>query len=976
MDVELLRPGTVPISPETILWFEFLLSEDLLLNHLKKSNPDPAPVDLTIKFYSVIFGSANKLDTKKIEENGEVKTPDINSDFCYPKQSSKNIALKILCLKVAAFGGWNLDQIIALPFRVQMDLMQNLLYFTSDKKELVDIPNVPDANVESAFPCYLFAIILYHSWVLSISVNNSTNNTAFKGYCMDITVPEEDVVYSPENVQKSIKFLKEVLNWTKTPKMPVFECFIMLTENDLEVKNDWEKAKMIPKDEISAQINYNLAVYYFHNGNYEAAALHFTNTAHCLKNCSDFVFANIDRENLKGYLLACNAQIEDTKPCLMQQFYNCIANQYTGIFNILQQDNLTREISLVHRISLELDVQGALSSGKFTAARDFLPRIQALNCVRCLFDKKTTCRYNFNSDTIDLFIKAVTPTINACIDKDKLIIKQYLIKLILNQKENKLFNKIRSDSTLRSLFSNIELQNLNQEVVDAVHVPHTLHGKDLEIVKLYTKRNPSLDIKVLEKQLMLTYDPSVLKELLVKYCTKNSNKPVWKINPCWELPIPLQSVLVTMPKGFLQDYSFIMLAKAREMMLSKDWSTSVEYLNIVANEIQKETGNAVPKLLRLIEWEILLVKINQLMDQWPAPDMDKNELAQACEACLQTSESILPRTEIIEYCAVCLLNLTKWDFLSSFEKRWSYSEIASAIMTACQDLEKYKGFKKVAKDLWEIVLPAFSSAPLQTKRSSSGNATVIHRDSPQSNSKATLMSFLPHIRDSTIFTIIISLLARLYNILRDETSLELHTDYLPLWPAVVSNANSYSTKNVCEVLSQVLTQALYYYPMNVPWLRLMGDINYANSHHEAALSYYLKSLVIASDHFNIPIRNDDLVIKRMIKTCSTLNCHTQASVLCQFLDEPDYMFAFRNLAEQKVCYDAADAYYLCFWDMSMLELLVHVHHKRGEFQRRKRAIQVMGLLELNANNNEEIKREASNLRKSVFLRAMCKQYLQ
>lgn len=36
MDVDLLRPGTVPIAPETILWFEFLLDKDLLLKHLAK----------------------------------------------------------------------------------------------------------------------------------------------------------------------------------------------------------------------------------------------------------------------------------------------------------------------------------------------------------------------------------------------------------------------------------------------------------------------------------------------------------------------------------------------------------------------------------------------------------------------------------------------------------------------------------------------------------------------------------------------------------------------------------------------------------------------------------------------------------------------------------------------------------------------------------------------------------------------------
>lgn len=79
--------------------------------------------------------------------------------------------------------------------------------------------------------------------------------------------------------------------------------------------------------------------------------------------------------------------------------------------------------------------------------------------------------------------------------------------------------------------------------------------------------------------------------------------------------------------------------------------------------------------------------------------------------------------------------------------------------------------------------------------------------------------------------------------------------------------------------------------------------------------------------------------------------------------------------EQKPCNDAVDAYYHCFWDTNILEYLIHMHNRRGEFQRRKCAVQIMGMLELNSNNNEEIQREASNLRKSVFLRALCKQYV-
>lgn len=39
MDMDLLRPGTVPISKDTIMWFEFLLKPDILDAHLKKQKP-------------------------------------------------------------------------------------------------------------------------------------------------------------------------------------------------------------------------------------------------------------------------------------------------------------------------------------------------------------------------------------------------------------------------------------------------------------------------------------------------------------------------------------------------------------------------------------------------------------------------------------------------------------------------------------------------------------------------------------------------------------------------------------------------------------------------------------------------------------------------------------------------------------------------------------------------------------------------
>lgn len=128
MDVDLLRPGTVPISPETVLWFEFLLDEHLLLKHLLKpacgnyksdvkfrkmhicNISDPSPIDLITIFFSAMLESLkNEIKPAIDVENGEQL---VTGDNCVEVhfKSLKNLALKILSLKVAAHLKWNLSK--------------------------------------------------------------------------------------------------------------------------------------------------------------------------------------------------------------------------------------------------------------------------------------------------------------------------------------------------------------------------------------------------------------------------------------------------------------------------------------------------------------------------------------------------------------------------------------------------------------------------------------------------------------------------------------------------------------------------------------------------------------------------------------------------------------------------------------------------------------------------------------------------
>ncbi|KAF5274403.1 hypothetical protein FQA39_LY07283 [Lamprigera yunnana] len=967
MDVDLLRPGTVPISPDTVLWFEFLLDEHLLLKHLEKLKPDPSPLELINKFISVVHEGTNS--TKRVElDNGDFKDTISENQTTW---SLKHLALKILSLRVIAFLKWNLDIIKELPFKYQLNLLQDLLYFTNNQIA-VDIYNIPEIeDPEILTQPYGFALILYHRWIVRTSISYSYNGSLKYFGNVEFTSLDDSLIRSPQNIQKSICFLIDVLTKYRAPTFLTFNCFTMPKEDTENIEHNWNNSLPIVNEEFFCQIAYDLAEFYFFKENYEAASSYFNNCLQYYKSIEHHIgYLTITLKKLDGYLLACSVSTEKSYSLLLQ-LQNSVINQYMGILNILQKDNVLREIPLLYRINLELDIQGALRSGKFTVARDLLPKIQSLNAVRSILDKSCIYHYDFDITTFDTFMWALSSALENGNAQDKGLLKNFLLQFILENNDTDTSNLLPGP-----IFDLIKDDIKKIDALRKRNVSPPLVKSQKDSLEGFV--NPRLEARHLEQEIIACYNANELRQLVAKALTKSTCRSIWKINPCWELPIPLQSVLVSLPKGYLQDFSFVLLAKSKELMLGKNWILSLELLNVLKNEVKPETGNVIPKLDRLLSWEILLVRINQLLEEWPAINVDKKELANECEACLQTAESVLPRAEIMEHCALCLLNLGHFEFLSVFEKRWNYFEITATIAAACQDLIKYKGSKKLPRELWDLVLPVFGSVPQQLKRNNTGGSSLIQRDSPVSNTKNTksmLVSFFLRLRDSTVLTIVISMLARLHNVLRDESTLELNVDYIMVWPAVVSNSNSYNSKAVLEVLMKILHKTLQYYPFNVSWLRLMGDTNFVNGHYEEALNYYLKSLVISSDNFNLPIRHDEQVIRRMIKSCGILNCYTQAAVLCQFLEEPDYVLAFHNLAEQKLATDALDSYYHCFWNNSILEFLVNFHHKRSEFRRRKHVVQVMGLLELNSSNNEEIQHEASNLRKNVFLRALYKLYV-
>ncbi|TNN31746.1 Integrator complex subunit 8 [Liparis tanakae] len=240
-----------------------------------------------------------------------------------------------------------------------------------------------------------------------------------------------------------------------------------------------------------------------------------------------------------------------------------------------------------------------------------------------------------------------------------------------------------------------------------------------------------------------------------------------------------------------------------------------------------------------------------------------------------------------------------------------YIKLGQLLASTCKELPGPKECRRTAKELWEVVVQ-ICSVSVQHKRNHDGRVGLIkHRESSMGILyRSKLITFIKKLREPLVLTTLISLFVKLHSIVRVVT-------------------NQYS----------------------------------------AALNLYLQAGAVCSDLFTKGVPPDvysDQVLKRMIKCCSMMNCHTQVAVLCQFLREVDYMTAFKALQEQN-SHDAMDSFYDYIWDVTILEYLTCILLLVA-------AIKAIGQTELNTSNPEEVLQLAAHKRKKRFLQAMAKLY--
>lgn len=200
-----LKPTSVPLEAETILWFEFLLNPSLLTTHLQKENAStyclicclsliplilrffflnfseiagPTPIELISKFLSMAPESQNNTTT--------ATTPDIESAMNRNeglKIGRKQLALKILGLKVASYLKWNLQVLERnLSLQKQVQLLSDLCSITSDKLVNLPLSLVHECQLgpEGSKKAFNFALTMYHRWILRAQVLKEIPTRVFR----------------------------------------------------------------------------------------------------------------------------------------------------------------------------------------------------------------------------------------------------------------------------------------------------------------------------------------------------------------------------------------------------------------------------------------------------------------------------------------------------------------------------------------------------------------------------------------------------------------------------------------------------------------------------------------------------------------------------------------------------------------------------------------------------------------------------
>ncbi|XP_013078928.2 integrator complex subunit 8-like isoform X1 [Biomphalaria glabrata] len=992
-----------PVTLPNVAWFEFILNEKLLHEHLNSENPDPSPCQLIVQFLqqaeiemAAVIQSSNEKKTQNAIGLSANKT-DEAPEIIEPTKKVK--ALRLLAVKVGCHLRWNL---MAMEKGVPTPVLQALLILLLQ----ICVPNVidnihnPDLEVTTLTELGLFVVHLFHRWCVRSVVRDSFPSkpvkqgfTALPGQVDPQVVmaqaTDEIIRKFKDELPASINFLENCLHTleleSRCAAMPTSECFGLPNE-DFDGQLLWSNSTKVTSQEMISQICFDLGALYFFKGDYRKSYEKFRICKQLQNELKNPVYCVVDVDRLKGYLTSCSSLLgvlTDTNiPNLFERAELTRRNAYQGMVEVFIEDNLKQELDMAYRNNVQEEL---LKKG----LTDLYSHIYLCNAVRTAMEGKTTVLpildilKTADSNTTAFVIQIFSYAMKGSSVLQRSNLKSFIWNLVELLPQKISFSQQLKSSDLANYFNEVELSELSLEDTDlnGSYLLDVGMEDPVAMTSYPSTRESSYNMSDIEGQLLAVYEPKLIKDILVElYENRRLNAmQIISLNDRWKVPKELKQILdSTMEKlkEFDRIYLYVLIAKARHCMELKIFERA-RHILLVAEPILTNTSYVAAKH---VKWQMLLAELSQYtFNPESCVDLSVHDLTTQSKQCLtiiRLGQDIIPSVEVVEHCCAFLCNIGEWHYLSDLHNTGDgFIELSRLLALFVCELQTKKNIRKQARDLWETVLGIYQ--PGNTKRPKSAHESAVRRDQQCGILPVNLFeSFIQRIKEPTVLSVLISLFSKLFSILKDDVTSEISTEYVSLWPTAIGMAVA-SVAMVEETLKLLLAHSLQVDPMQPSWLRTQADIYFAHGQFATAIKYYLEAGVVATDFFTCPVPRtvyDDLILRKMIKCCSYLQCHTQVAVLCQYLDEVDYNTAFKALQERNI-YDAMDAYYCCIWDVSILEFLVHLHTRKGETDKRQTALRALSQMDLNSNNPDPIQRRAVHVRKTKFLRAMAKQFL-
>uniref|UniRef100_A0A2K5MCX3 Integrator complex subunit 8 n=1 Tax=Cercocebus atys TaxID=9531 RepID=A0A2K5MCX3_CERAT len=952
-----------PCTPPQTCWFEFLLEESLLEKHLRKPCPDPAPVQLIVQFLE----QASK---PSVNEQNQVQPPPDNK---------RNRILKLLALKVAAHLKWDLD---ILEKSLSVPVLNMLL------NELLCISKVPpgtkhvDMDLATLPPTTAMAVLLYNRWAIRTIVQSSFPVKQAKPGPPQLSVmnqmqqekelTENILKVLKEQAADSILVLEAALKLNKDLYVHTMRTLDLLAMEPGMVNGETESSTAglkVKTEEMQCQVCYDLGAAYFQQGStnsavYENAREKFFRTKELIAEIGSLsLHCTIDEKRLAGYCQACDVLVPSSDSTSQQ------LTPYSQVHICLRSGNY--QVRCMRRI---LTLSPRLEN---EALDEICFKVCACNTVRDILEGRTiSVQFNQlflrpNKEKIDFLLEVCSRSIN--LEKASESLKgnmaAFLKNVCLGLEDLQYVFMISSHELFITLLKDEERKLL----VDQMRKRSPRVNLCIKPVTSFydIPASASVNIGQLEHQLILSVDPWRIRQILIELHGMTSERQFWTVSNKWEVPSVYSGVILGIKDNLTRDLVYILMAKGLHCSTVKDFSHAKQ-LFAACLELVTEFS---PKLRQVMLNEMLLLDIHtHEAGTGQAGERPPSDLISRVRGYLEMRLPDIPLRQVIaEECVAFMLNWRESEYLTLQVPAFllqsnPYVKLGQLLAATCKELPGPKESRRTAKDLWEVFVQ-ICSVSSQHKRGNDGRVSLIkQRESTLGIMyRSELLSFIKKLREPLVLTIILSLFVKLHNV-REDIVNDITAEHISIWPSSIPNLQSVDFEAVAITVKELVRYTLSINPNNHSWLIIQADIYFATNQYSAALHYYLQAGAVCSDFFNKAVPPDvytDQVIKRMIKCCSLLNCHTQVAILCQFLREIDYKTAFKSLQEQN-SHDAMDSYYDYIWDVTILEYLTCILSSM--------CIKAIGQTELNASNPEEVLQLAAQRRKKKFLQAMAKLY--